>query len=475
MKLRKNPYLKKQKQRQLVVILLVLVVACYVLSQGHWVVALVLLAGAFLVRELFFADARFYDPAQDYQYRLSGAELACEIIDGRLSVPDAQGGDSLVMSVPVRSTFTGRFLDPQLVLGSANETHTFERGARGQRYIDLSPLAAELASGVAMRTNFCSIDWQQARVVKGSATDYTQKPMLVIAPHADDAEIAAFGLYSQAVEPSIVTITAGETETEQFATWCEDDEQASLFKGRVRTLDSFAAARWGGVSPGHCHSLGYPCLQLYRMKQEPATPVASPWSGIADTRPYRAYNPLALASDGQGESSWQNLVMDLRELLRACKPAVVVAPHPALDAHVDHIYASMALLEALRAEGMEPDWLLYANHLEASQGHPCGPAGGLTGLPPHFGEPLQVAGYYSQPLDDDTLRDKALALDLMHDLRRPLSWKKWLRPRLQAFLPGRSVPRYGEDDYFRKSLRRNECFIVADTAQVDVFIQEQGL
>ncbi len=39
---------------------------------------------------------------------------------------------------------------------------------------------------------------------------------MVIAPHADDAELAAFGLYSRCSEASIVTLTQGEIEAEHY-------------------------------------------------------------------------------------------------------------------------------------------------------------------------------------------------------------------------------------------------------------------
>lgn len=471
MKLRKNPYLKRRKRQQQIVLLLVAVLAGYCLIHASWWLALALVVGVFILRELFFADARFYNPAQDYHYRLAGEQRPCDVADGRLRVGGVLQADSLMLVVPVRASLLGHWFDPQLVLGSGHST--FERGANGLRFIDLSGLGEELTDGMPFTTRFCRIDWSAASVVAGSAEDYRQQTLLVVAPHADDAEIAAYGLYSQSRDAWIVTLTAGETEVEQFADWCDDGQQASLFKGRVRALDSVAAARWGGVAPERCVNLGYPCLQLQPMAEDPDKPLASPWSGLADTRPYRSHNQFALASDADGAPSWNKLVMDLRELLQRAKPDVLLLPHPALDAHVDHVYACVAMLEAVLAENMAPRWLLYANHVDASQGFPFGPAGGRTGLPPYFGEPLVVQDFYGLGLDGDTQRDKALALDLMHDLRRPLKWKKWLRPRLQALLPGRSLPRFGEDEYFRKAVRSSEWFIVADTAQVTAYVQEQ--
>ncbi|MFH7618101.1 PIG-L family deacetylase, partial [Pseudomonas syringae pv. tagetis] len=74
----------------------------------------------------------------------------------------------------------------------------------------------------------------------------------VIAPHADDAELAAFGRYSQAGEAWIVPLTAGEIEAEHYRQMGLERAEAARMKGGLRAWESIAVARWGGVPESHC-------------------------------------------------------------------------------------------------------------------------------------------------------------------------------------------------------------------------------
>jgi LmbE family N-acetylglucosaminyl deacetylase len=364
-----------------------------------------------------------------------------------------------------------------------------ERGVGGSRYLNLSSLAGSLSAGQSLRITgeYCRVDsgasvlwcWDNSVLAGASA--------LVVAPHADDAEIAAFGFYSRASDCTLVTVTAGETEVQQFMAWTDDEQQASRFKGEVRALDSAAAALWGGLQPERCINLGYGCLQLQAMQRQVGQGVTSPWSGLADSRRYRRLNRLALPSDIDGITSWNNLVADLVFILEARQPQLLVCPHPLLDTHSDHRYTTLALWQASRVLERAPQWLLYANHLDASQDFPFGPADSERGLPPAVRREVQeggldevpeggldevpVDGLYSIALDADTRRRKALALDLMHDLKRPRRWKRWWRQRLQRLLLRRPLNPYGEDDFFRKAVRQSELFLVADADQMAAMIK----
>ncbi len=100
---------------------------------------------------------------------------------------------------------------------------------------------------------------------------------MVIAPHADDAELAAFGLYSQAREAWIVTLTAGEIETEHYRRMgLRRNSCGGALKGRLRAWDSQAVPTWGGVPAERCVQLGYFCLQLPRHAGEPGRGGAVP-------------------------------------------------------------------------------------------------------------------------------------------------------------------------------------------------------
>jgi len=53
-----------------------------------------------------------------------------------------------------------------------------------------------------------------------------------------------------------------------------------------------------------------------------------------------------------------------------------------------------------------------------------------------------------------------MALAMQHDLQVPLPMKKRLRRSIQRVLAGRRWPTTGDDEFFRKAVRRHELFWV---------------
>ena len=62
------------------------------------------------------------------------------------------------------------------------------------------------------------------------------------------------------------------------------------------------------------------------------------------------------------------------------------------------------------------------------------------------------------PLSLAQQRDKAMALGMMHDLQPPAPFKRRVRRWLQRALAGRARSPYGENEFFRKAVRRHELF-----------------
>ena len=279
-----------------------------------------------------------------------------------------------------------------------------------------------------------------------------------IATIADDAELAAFGLYSQARETSIVTLTQGEIEAEHYQRLGLDRQAAARLKGRLRTWDSLVTPLWGGVLPERCFQLGYYCLQLPAMRQAPDQACGSRESGEHDIRSARRFNAITLPGDADGAPSWRNLVADLVALLEHFRPEVVVLPHPEIDPHADHVASTQALREAMATSQWQPEVeLLYANHLHDNDRWPMGPAEGGIALPPAIETPAPLVPW-SPLLTPECRLDKAMALGMQHDLLVPLPAKKRLRRAIQWLLAGRRWPRTGEDEFFRKAVRRHELF-----------------
>ncbi|MDR3299022.1 MAG: PIG-L family deacetylase [Candidatus Accumulibacter sp.] len=468
---RKQALLKRHRRhkRLSLVLLLFFCVALGVFSSFWWV--LPLLALAWLFHEAWFSDHLFYTPDADYAYAF-GAQverLPITFSEGRLTLAGElplHDDDTLILAVCLKSKILGRFFDPAIRIHAGTDTDTdtdtqsFERGAQGLRYLNLT------GSSKALRENGWRLSGRHCRVEgtpelwRAAHPDYRQKRLLIIAPHADDAELAAFGLYSQAKECWIVTLSAGEIEAGHYRRMGLDGLEAARLKGRLRAWDSLAVPAWGGIPAERCLQLGYFCLQLSVMRAHPEDAIASREAGLCDTRPFRCFNRKCLKSDGDGAPSWNNLLGDLAEFITDIAPQVIVLPHPYFDPHPDHIAARQAVLEALEKTAWQPETLLhYANHLHDNDRWPMGEAHTGVSLPPLM-ENIGPLTPWSLSLDMARQRDKAMALAMTHDLTTPLSAKRRLRRAIQRLFAGRSHPPYGENEFFRKAVRRHELFWV---------------
>ena len=90
------------------------------------------------------------------------------------------------------------------------------------------------------------------------------KSILVLAPHPDDAEIAAFGLYAQR-KATVVTVTAGNAGAATYEAVFDDLAEHYLFKGRMRVIDSITVPWHGGIPPERAFNMGYFDARLAEM------------------------------------------------------------------------------------------------------------------------------------------------------------------------------------------------------------------
>ena len=458
---RKQQLLKRHRRNKRIslVIGLLLLIASGVLVA--WWLPLLLAVVGWIAHEAWFADHLFYAPKDDYQYRFA-ADTQCPDVrleGGRvlLQAPLSLAGDeTLILALKVKSGVLGRFFDPFVQF--ADDRQTFERGVNGLRYLNLTGCAQALSGGeLSLRGRFCRVAGQPQLWVLPQP-DYSEQRVMVIAPHADDAELAAFDLYSQAEEAWIVTLTAGEIEAQHYQQMGLEPAQAARLKGRLRAWDSVAVPRWAGVPQAQCAQLGYFCLQLPAMQAAPEQPIPSREADLTDTRLFRQFNSVALPGDEDGAPTWNNLLADLRALILRAKPQVIVLPHPAIDPHPDHICAHSAVIEALQGLAWQPDTLLgYANHLHDNDRWPMGNSGDGIALPPVFDASLTLRPY-SRVLSLEQQRDKAMALGMMHDLQPRAALKRRVRRSIQRLLAGRKPSPYGENEFFRKAVRRHELF-----------------
>jgi len=303
--------------------------------------------------------------------------------------------------------------------------------------VEFTSLGAEWESESATLATFANPSLEGRRV-------------LVLAPHPDDAEIAAYGVYQSSLA-DVVTVTAGDAGGSNFdALWANEGEQYRA-KGRIRTLDSLTVPFLGGLKPSAVRNLGYYDATLRQLWLQRPNRVEPPLAELEEPGYFRRFNFDPELRDREFESTWHSLVADLLIELERVQPQTVVVPHPLLDHHRDHQFTAIALFEALAQWGRECDILLYTNHAVGNEAFPLGPREGMTGLPAWNGEGLHLRRIFSHPLTDEDQRRKLIALEAMHDLR-PFD----LRDGSEVI----AVPPIY--DYFRRGSRPNEIFFVTD-------------
>lgn len=462
---RKQQLLKRHRRTKRIALLIGLLVLIAAGVLVAWWLPLILAVVLWAAHEAWFADHLFYSPNEDYAYAFPhGSEVPGLRLDAGRLLLDAPlaADDTLIVGIELQSSWLGRFIDPAVeLLGlQTPDRQVFERGVGGRRYLNLTGAADALAAGkLQVRGRFCRINGQPT-LWRFRQPDYRQQRVMVIAPHADDAELAAFSLYSQAAESWIVTLTAGEIEAEHYQQMGLPKAQAAQLKGRLRAWDSIAVPRWAGVPEAQCVQLGYFCMQLAAMQAAPDQAQASREAQLSDTRLFRQFNAFALPGDEDGAPTWHNLIADLRALLLKARPQVIVLPTPLLDPHADHICAHAAILEALEDLAWQPDTLLgYANHLHDNDRWPMGDSGAGVALPPRFDTADELVPC-SFTLALSQQQDKAMAMGMMHDLQPRAPFKRRVRRWLQQVLAGRSPSPYGENEFFRKAVRRHELLWV---------------
>jgi LmbE family N-acetylglucosaminyl deacetylase len=359
----------------------------------------------------------------------------------------------------VRST--GAELRPwvEIALGSARLEQHLDANAAGWRWLNVSSLRPQLVEGATVRINTHAVTIEPGPAslrLFANGLDLGDT-ILVLAPHPDDAEIAAFGLYADR-KATIVTVTSGNAGDFNYRANVSDPAEHYLLKGYLRAVDSVTVPWQGGIPPERCFNLGYFDARLATMRQTPDQPVPEMYGPNQDVLPYRRANISRMLKIESRTSTWNHLVEDLVEVFRKVRPDIVVMPHPLLDTHLDHQYTSVAAVEALDKWDGKPTFLLYTNHASENL-YPFGPAGTVMSLPPWHASDLAVERIYSHPVAPALQRRKLFALESMHDLR--------LSPEEQATcdLPGvkrrPDYPRAPDVDYLRRGPRSEELFFVS--------------
>jgi LmbE family N-acetylglucosaminyl deacetylase len=434
--------------------------------------ALLLVALAGLVAECHRRNASYwYDVRRDADDFFGGPDsqrLEVAVDGGGFEMPEVEGDwDSAVLRLRLRARWRGTWFEPAVTFaqgGVETGTQFLERRVGGERWLDLP---VPVAGRVELAGSHVGWKPQTGQLVLFRNPSPCRRPVLVVAPHPDDAEIAAFGLYSCA-EATVVTVSAGDyLKRDEYGHLVTEAQEQRGLRGEVRAWDSVAVPRWGGVPPERAVNLGYFNGTLEAMHAQPEAAIPQPLSGSTDIARYRRFNSSALlAGAPEPRPVWSNLVAELSLLVDGVEPAIVVAPHPVLDASSDHRFTTIALLEALASSAHRPERLyLYTNHALGAEVFPFGPAGGRYGVPPAFGLSLPPTGVYSHPLDERGRLEKLFALEAMHDLRAPPRAQRGgplalAAGRMKHAVGGVLADPFETYSYFRRGPRANELFLV---------------
>jgi LmbE family N-acetylglucosaminyl deacetylase len=362
----------------------------------------------------------------------------------------------------------------EVAVGGAGGRQYFEPGERGLRWLNLTPYRERLAAGAGLeiRGRGMSAAPGTARLRLFRNALELRRPILVLAPHPDDAEIAAFGVYAGR-DATVVTVTVGNAGNMNYEAVVSEPAAHYTFKGKLRLIDSITVPWQGGIPPARCFNLGYFDARLAEMHKSPRQAVPEMFSPNTDIGPYRRLNIATLLGKGPRASTWESLVADVQELLRKVKPATIVAPHPQLDTHLDHQFTTVALAEALARWRKPVALLLYTNHASENR-YPPGPADSVVSLPPPPGE-VVLDRIYSHALSPELQRGKLFAIESMHDIRfNPTRQYQLALGDGRTLLPEPPGPA-PDIDYLRRGPRPNELYFVYDRVtlppMIDAFLK----
>jgi LmbE family N-acetylglucosaminyl deacetylase len=377
--------------------------------------------------------------------------------------------DTVLLALRVEADAGSSAPSIEVATSSQRVRHYLDSGAQGLRWLNLSHLdpAPRPGDRVSLQGEALNLAPQDAELrLFDNHLDLGAR-ILVIAPHPDDAEIAAFGLYADR-HSTVVTVTAGNAGDANYA--AEEPDQARQYelKGRLRAYDSVTVPWLGGVPPQRTANLGYFDARLDVMYQKPAQVVPELYGPNTDVARYRIYNLSSLVPGTSRSNSWRHLVEDLTAVLRQVRPEIIVMPDPRLDGHRDHEFTSVALVQALDRWGGAPRFLLYTNHADENL-YPYGPRGAPVSLPPLHG-PVSVERVFSLATPPGLQTRKLFALEAMHDLRP--SPDEQVRGETDPARWRPDYPRRPEVDYFRRGPRANELFLAYDSPGVRAVVRE---
>lgn len=444
------------------------------LTKNKLIISTVFAIIALLITLLTYRSSIYpYEVNRSYLYDFHQTDASItnlNLINGKVVLDKLDNtNQTAFLKVNINTTFAGRYLQPsiKIIAGNSFFTEYIEHGSKGFRYVNISSSISKGDTEIKLEGKYISIDDQRVQLVRFNNPDIQKAKILILAPHPDDAEIAAFGLYSDNINSYIMTVTAGDAGGYKYDEIYPDKAQHYLKKGFLRTWNSITVPLLGNIPPEQSVNFGFFDGTLATMFNNKSKPVSGIYTQTLDINTYRKQNVSSLSDGLSGDSSWRSLVENISYLLNEIKPDIIVAPYPALEGNDDHKFSSVALFEAMRETGMQNGILyLYSNHFVLNKRYPHGHSGGTISLPPNFNEAIYFDSIYSHPLSIDKQTDKVFALEAMNDLRLDTEWRS-LRGTIKiAARKGKAIIGGHEYSYFERAIRSNELFFVIDMSNI---------
>lgn len=200
----------------------------------------------FIITSIIHKKQFAYNTYQDYNYPSLPSTAHATLKGGSLTLPATiSGQDTVIAKLRIKSTWAGLLVLPFVETISSKGTwkQYFEYGAKGVRYINLSDTFSDSDKTIRLEGKYLTLPDQEIELSVYPRENLDGKKILVLAPHADDAELSAYGLYEKhAANSMICTLTASEGGSFHYGnlySTCDCDTQAQyLQKGRMRVWNS---------------------------------------------------------------------------------------------------------------------------------------------------------------------------------------------------------------------------------------------
>ncbi len=340
----------------------------------------------------------------------------------------------------------------------------FEANQTGIRYLNITGI--KNLNDISITCKNCKIS-SNNQILGFKNPDLSSGPILIIAPHADDAELSAYGLYSDyAPNIWIATVNIGSNlqslERQYVQNLDVEISNAEKRKGYIRSWNSMTTPLLAKVPMQQLLCLGYFNISSSSILNTPKDKVLHP--SVSDISPhdFRQWNHVKLSNDTNNINSGAALIQDFIELIEHIKPTTILVTHPEIDPHDEHIASANALHLALQKSTFIPENILfYVNHLRGIKLFPYGPEHSRTALPPWFSNSalLNDSSCYSHSLSYSKQQEKVLAFDTMHDLRSKDRVEKKLKRWINQRIKKNDYQYYGNHSYFQTHIKADEVFI----------------